>query len=265
MKKITKLVLPVAGLGKRLMPLTKNLPKALVAVCGKPLLEYVLDEAVDCGIKDAVLVINPKHEAHFKKYLNVARKKFPQLRLHVRVQHTPGGNGHAVVQAHDIIGNDPFALRFADDILAGDPPALRSLIDAFEKTKSSVILLERVPKKMVSHYGVVSFDKNVAHFEKGNLYRIRKIIEKPKMKEAPSNLTIVGGYVLTGDVVRNLKMVADTLPNIADDALPIAVALQIEFVLGNKVYGWEFPGARLDCGTLDKLKEAESFLSRRRA
>jgi UTP--glucose-1-phosphate uridylyltransferase len=97
-------------------------------------------------------------------------------------------------------------------------------------------------------------------FAGGKIYKINKIIEKPKTKDAPSNLIIVGGYVLTPDILRNLKMVADTLPVVADDALPLAVALQIELIIKGKIYGWEFPGKRLDCGTLEKLQETEEYL-----
>jgi len=267
MQKITKLVLPVAGLGKRLLPLTKNLPKALVAASGKPLLEYVLEEAVSAGIKEVVLVINPRHAEHFKTYLKKGRKRFPELTFHVRVQDTPGGNGHAVVQAFDIIGNKPFAVRFCDDIVAGDPPALQSLIKIFDERRGSVVLLERVPKKLIPRFGVVAI-KGGAEAKKidgGNVYQIMDIIEKPKAKDAPSNLTIVGGYVLSGDVIKNLKRIANTLSTVlANDALPIAVALQIELIIGGKIYGWEFPGTRLDCGTLEKLRQAEAFLNKKR-
>lgn len=266
MKKVTKLVLPIAGLGKRLLPLTKHTPKNLILVNGKPLLEYVLEEAVECGIKDVVLVINPMHQRDFSAYVRKNKKKFPTLTFHTRIQETPGGNGHAITKAFDVVGNEPFAVRFCDDVLMGDPPALRGLLDLFNRYQASVLLLERVPKKMVSRFGVVGFKKikgGGPSFLGGKIYRINKIIEKPPRKEAPSNLTIVGGYVLMPTILRNLKMVADTLPVIADDALPIAVALQIDLIVGEKLYGWEFPGRRLDCGTLQKLQEAESILQKR--
>jgi UTP--glucose-1-phosphate uridylyltransferase len=263
MKKITKLVLPVAGMGKRLLPLTKYIPKNLVRVNGKPLIEYVLEEAVDSNIRDIILVISPKHRKHFDSYLRKNKKNFPTLRFHIRIQETPGGNGHAIAQAYDVVGDEPFAVRFCDDVLAGDPPALRSLIEVFNKKKASVILLESIPMSMVSRYGVVGFKKTKKKemWRGGNVYEVTKLVEKPKKKDAPSNLIIVGGYVLTPEVMRNLRMVADTLPIVADDALPVAVALQIEMILKGKIYGWEFPGRRLDCGTLDKLREAEQVLS----
>ena len=267
MKKVTTLVLPIAGLGKRLMPLTKKTPKNLVRVNGKPLIEYVLEEAVAAGIKKVVLIVNPKHLADFEGYVKAAKRRFPSLAFTVRIQPTPGGNGHAIAQAYDIIKNEPFAVRFCDDVLFTEdetPGALMSLVNAFSRMRGSmksVVLLERVPKEMVSRFGVVGIERSgKATVDGGKVYRVTKIVEKPAVKDAPSNLTIVGGYVFTPDVVRNLKMVSDTLPVVADDALPVAVAIQMQIAMKGNVYGWEFPGMRLDCGTLEKLQQSEEFL-----
>src|SRR5258708_2707906 len=103
MKRVTKLVLPVAGLGKRLLPLTKHTPKNLLPVNGKPLLAYVLDEAVEAGIREVILIVNPAHKKDFEHYLRANKKRFPTLTFHVRVQATPGGNGHALVSAYDLV------------------------------------------------------------------------------------------------------------------------------------------------------------------
>jgi UTP--glucose-1-phosphate uridylyltransferase len=261
-KKVTKLVLPVAGLGKRLMPLTKTTPKNLILVSGKPLLEYVLEEAVESGIKDVILVVGPKNKKYFAAYLRKNAKRFPMFTFHTRIQETPGGNGHAIAQAYDIVKDEPFAVRFCDDVIVSNPPVLKSLIDIFNERQASVILLERVPMNMVSRFGVVGFnhEKASGSFLGGDVYEINKIVEKPKREDAPSNLTVVGGYVFTADLGRNLRMIADTLPVVADDALPVAVALQVQLILKDKVYGWEFAGKRLDCGTLEKLQEAEKYL-----
>ncbi len=264
--KITKLVLPVAGMGKRLLPLTRKTPKNLLPVCGRPLLEYVLEEAVASGIKEVILIVNPAHRKKFEAYLRLNRKRFPALRFHVREQATPGGNGHAIVQAHDLLEGEPFAVRFCDDVVVAKEPVLKSLIKIFNFYHASVLLLERVPKKSVSRFGVVAAKAvhgMAVHGSRKGVYQITKIVEKPKPKDAPSNLTIVGGYVLTPAILRNLKSVADTLPVIADDALPLAVALQIELILHGRVFGWKLEGKRLDCGTLGKLKKAEEFLRKR--
>lgn len=261
--KVTKLVLPVAGLGKRLLPLTKTMPKNLIPVCGRPLLEYVLQEAVESGIEEVILIINPAHRKQFARYLKLNHKQFPSLKFHVREQATPGGNGHAIVQAHDLLAGAPFAVRFCDDVIIAKEPVLKSLIDIYKAYRAPVLLLERVPKKLVSRFGVVGTKKTKGGkpgIKGERVYQITKIVEKPQPKDAPSNLTIVGGYILTPEILRNLKSVADTLPVIADDALPLAVALQIELILHGRVFGWEFKGIRLDCGTLEKLNKAEEFL-----
>ena len=264
MKQVTKLILPIAGLGKRLLPLTKHTPKNLIPVNGRPLLEYILDEAAASGIREVILVVNPKHRENFKKYIRENAKKFPALTFHTRIQETPGGDGHAVIQAYDLVASEPVAVRFCDDIILENPPVLKSLIDLSRRYKTSVILLEQVPKKMVSRWGVVGFEKikkgTSSSFLGGRVIKINRFIEKPKIKDAPSNLTIVGGYVLMPEVLRNFKMIADTLSSVPDDTLRLIVALQIELIAGGKIYGWEFPGRRLDCGTLEKLRQTEAFL-----
>ncbi len=265
MKKITKLVLPVAGLGKRLMPLTKKTPKNLIPVNGKPLIEYALEDAVMSGIQEVILVVNPAHREQFKKYLKERAKQFPGLAFHLRVQHTPAGNGHALLPAFDLLKNEPFVVRFCDDIILSKEPLIKSLASLFYHYKAPILLLERIPKKDVSRYGVVGVKRvrsQGSGVKREKIYEITKIVEKPKTSQAPSNLIIVGGYVLTPAVLRNLKQVADSLPIVAEDALPLAVGLQIELIVGRKVYGWEFNGKRLDCGTLENLEKAQETLKR---
>jgi UTP--glucose-1-phosphate uridylyltransferase len=263
MIKITKLVLPVAGLGKRLLPLTKKTPKNLIIVNGKPILEYALDEALESGIKEVILIVNPLHLNKFRQYINKAKVRFAGMKFHLRTQDKPAGNGHALLPAGDLIGKEPFAVRFCDDILLDSPPVLGSLIKIFEKLNSSVMLLERVPKKMVYRFGVVKVKKLGLKIPRvnGNLWKIESVIEKPKLKDAPSNLTVVGGYILTNSVFRNLKKVAESLPLASPDAIPINIGIQIELIIGNPVYGWEFNGKRLDCGTIEKLEIASNYLT----
>ena len=258
MQKITKLALPVAGLGKRLMPLTKKTPKNLLEVNGKPLVEYAFEEAVQAGIKDVILIVGPVHNRRFEDYVKKTGKKFPSLKFHIRIQETPAGNGHALICAADILKEEPFAVRFCDDVLISDSPILASLIKIFEKHKASSLLLERVPKNQVYRFGVVGISgSETVNNIKGKIYQINKVIEKPPVKLAPSNLTVVGGYVLTPTVLRNLVKVAEALPNAAADSIPINVGLQIELITGKRIYGWEFSGRRLDCGTLEKFQKAQ--------
>ncbi len=264
MQKVIKLVLPVAGMGKRLRPLTLTTPKNLIPVHGKPLIEYVLEEARESGIKEVVLVVNPTQRKHFERYVQKMRRaKFRGIKFSIYEQQILGGDGHALLQAYSILIGEPFAVRFCDDIVVSNPPALQSLLTIFYAVKAPVVLLERVSDELVSRFGVVKVKRVKSSLSMPRLYEILDIVEKPARTEAPSNLTIVGGYVITPKVLRNLKRVAGTLPLIAEDALRIATALEIELIAGGRIYGWEFSGTRLDCGTLEKLKKAEEFLKNR--
>ncbi len=263
MTKVTKLVLPVAGLGKRLMPLTKKTPKNLLEVNGKPLVEYAFEEAVQAGLKEVILITGPTHKPQFAAYLKKAAKRFPFLKFHVRIQETPAGNGHALISAADLLKDEPFAVRFCDDVLISDSPILGSLLKIFEKHKASSLLLERIPKSQIHRFGVVGI-KNSEKIRdiKGKIYQVTGVIEKPSVRLAPSNLIVVGGYVLTPTVLRNLIKIAESLPNAAPDSIPINVGLQIELITGRKIYGWEFVGKRIDCGTLEKFQKAQVIIKK---
>lgn len=256
-------MLPVAGIGKRLRPLTLRTPKNLLVVNGKPLIEYVLEEARSSGIKEVILITNPKQRKRFERYVHRIRMgKFSGMKFHIYEQPILGGDGHALLQAYGMLKDEPFAVRFCDDIVVDNPPVLHSLLNIFYAVEAPVVLLQRVPDKLVSRFGVVEVRRVKRSEGISNLYEILDIVEKPPLKEAPSNLTIVGGYVITPKVLMNLKKIAGTLPLVADDALRIATALEIELIAGGKVYGWEFSGTRLDCGTLEKLAKSEEFLKR---
>ena len=265
MQHIRKLVLPVGGVGKRLRPLTNRCPKALVPLNGGVLLDHMLFEAAASGIKEIILIVNPRHIRHFEAYRERSKKKFGDITFHIRLQETPGGNGHAIMQAADLLYHEPFAVRFCDDIIFQNPPVLQSLIEIYNTRRAPVVLLEKVPMRLVSRYGVVGVQKASQKNgvpKSGTLFRITEIIEKPAISRAPSNLIIVGGYILTPSVMRNLTKIAESLPIVAPDALPLAVALQVELIIGGKVFGWQFPGKRLDCGTIDALQSTEKFLQK---
>ena len=256
MKRIKKLVLPVAGLGKRLRPFTWRTPKALVSLNGDPLLGYALREAKESGIEEVILVISPNHEKYFKKYLSLNSLKFEGLKVHLRFQKKPLGTGHAVLQAADVVKNDPFVVRYCDDLLSHDPPPLVSLIKFFHDYQAPILLLERVPRKFVSRYGVVGINHSISQ----RFYQISEIIEKPKIIEAPSNLTIVGGYALTPAILKNLKDLESGLASLNEDVLGITEAFRKELRVGGLIYGWEFGGRRLDCGTIKGFHNAEEIL-----
>lgn len=255
MNSVRVLVLPVAGFGRRLHPLTLHTPKALVEVAGRPLLDYMLEEARRSGIREAALVIHPSQKARFVAYVKRRQKMFPELKFRVRFQHHPLGDGHAILQARDVVKTQPFAVRFSDDVVIGNLPVLASLITHASRRRASMVLLERVPQKLVSRYGVVGVRE-----ASGGTYRITRIMEKPARKDAPSNLTIVGGYVLMPSVMKNLARIAESLPPVGNDILRLALVLQVELMLGNKIYGWELEGIRLDCGSLEGIARAEAYI-----
>ncbi|HTY39631.1 MAG TPA: sugar phosphate nucleotidyltransferase [Candidatus Paceibacterota bacterium] len=263
MAPITKLVLPVAGLGKRLRPLTNRKPKALVHLADEPLLSYMLHEASASGITEVSIVASPQHERHFRRYIKNYAKGFPTIKnIHLRIQRRPLGDGHAVLQAHDLLGNDAVAVRFPDDLVLARKPILKSLMDFYSTHRAPVLLLERVPKRFVSRYGIAGAVavRNRSVAKAGRRHLIKMLVEKPPIYEAPSNLAIVGGYIITPRMLRGLARKFRTLKNYGNDALRLIVAFQSELAAGRKVYGLEFSGRRLDCGTLEGFYRADKIV-----
>ena len=259
MTKITKLVLPVAGVGERLKPLTLNCPKALVKVNGQCILDYALDEAKGTNINEVILIISPQHKEFFEKYLRDNRLRFSGLIFHIRIQEEPFGSGHAVLQAKDFVRGEPFIVRYVDDLLIDKVSPLRSFSEIFDKYLSPVLILGRVPEEIVSRYGVVSAEK----LSDEGMYKIGGLVEKPKREEAPSNLTVIGGYVLTPEVFRFLEELEKSY-NRVKDGFKINDAFNMYMANGGDLYGWEFLGKRLDCGTLEGLEAAGEYLKSNR-
>lgn len=259
MHKITKLVLPVAGLGKRLRPLTLRTPKALIKLKGRPLLDYVLGEVAETDIREVILVVGPTQKKRFLAYLKTARKRFPGLKFYILVQDEPLGTGHVLLMAEDLIKDDYFAVRFCDDLLVNETPFFRSLINEAEKLEGSLLTLRKVPRSQVSRFGVVEA-KHIKGIK--NIFTISKIIEKPEIKKAPSNLVLIGAYVLAPSIMRQLKMMNRRLKKgRVNDSLLLTTAFDMDLVDKNKIFGLEFKGKYLDCGTLESLKAASEALS----
>lgn len=255
---VRKLILPVAGMGTRLMPLTLTTPKNLLTIDGKTLLEHTLDEAKGSSIKEVVIVLSPQHEGAFKDFIGSIGKKYPKFVFHIRVQHKPFGHGHAVLQARGLIKNEPLAIRFPDDIFYYEKrSALASMIRLYGKHKSSVVALERVPQEEVFRWGVVNARPLREHKE---MYRIFGVVEKPKVDEAPSNLAIVGAYVISPEAYKGLVRLGRFAPSV-NDALLMHHCLIEELAGGGTVLGWEFPCMRLDCGTLESFTRTGKFFS----
>jgi len=222
--RIRKAVFPAAGLGTRFLPATKAIPKEMLPLVDKPTLQYGVEEAMNSGLTNIILVTNPGKSAmedHFaesaelvsfleskgKQVLADEVRKVSSLASVSAVhQGDPLGLGHAVLVTEDAVGNEPFAVVLADDVYDADPPALRQMIDVFERANGPVIAVERVPMDKISSYGVIvgvpapEFGKDV--------YRITDLVEKPPRDQAPSDLAIVGRYILTPDIFAALHETA---------------------------------------------------------
>ncbi len=264
--RIRKAVFPVAGLGTRFLPATKTVPKEMLPIVDKPLIQYAVDEAIEAGCDTLIFVTNRyKHAVadYFDKAYELEQKleksgKYEQLDLirnilppHVRAvfvtQAEALGLGHAVLCAKAIVGNEPFAVLLPDDLIwnRGDG-ALKQMADAAEATGASVIAVQDVPHEQTGSYGIVATDAF-----SGRSARIRAIVEKPKPEVAPSNLAVVGRYVLDG---RIFDLLERTTPGAGGE---IQLTDAIAALLTEKpVHAYRFQGTRFDCGTHLGLIEA---------
>jgi UTP--glucose-1-phosphate uridylyltransferase len=260
---VRKAVFPAAGLGTRFLPATKAMPKEMLPVVDKPLIQYGVEEAVASGITDVIIVTGRGKSAledHFDisfelEKLLESKKKTELLSLARSVsdmadvsyirQKEALGLGHAVLRSKDLVGNEPFAVLLPDDIIAAQKPCVRQLIDVHERYEASVIALMEVPKDQISAYGVVAAEQ-VANGGEGRLFRIHDMVEKPKASEAPSNLAIIGRYVLTPDIFECIESIE---PGSGGE---IQLTDGLKYMLRNRpVYGLKFEGKRFDAG--DKL------------
>jgi len=214
-KTVRKAVFPAAGLGTRFLPATKSQPKEMLPLVDKPIIQYGVEEAVDSGASNIILVTGRGKNAiedHFDVAVELetfleARGKREQLSeirkisnlincAYVR-QGEPLGLGHAVLVTRDLVGDEPFAVILSDDVIDANPPATKQLIDVFDKVQGPVIAVERVPRRDISSYGVIAPEGEPI----GNgIYRIKDLVEKPPVDEAPSDLAIIGRYILTPDI-----------------------------------------------------------------
>ena len=219
MKKITKAVIPAAGYGTRFLPATKAMPKEMLPIVDKPIIQYVVEEAVASGIEDIILVTGGNKRAiedHFDRSqeLEVWLKeagKIEELEEIVRIAHManfvyvrqkgPYGNATPVLSTKHIVGNEPFAVVWGDEIIYSEPPRLKQLLDIFEKYQASVISGVRIEKKKdLARYGIADVEK-----VEGDVYRIKKIVEKPDPTEAPSDIATHGAYVFTPSIFEHLE------------------------------------------------------------
>ncbi|HCV4730310.1 UTP--glucose-1-phosphate uridylyltransferase GalU [Staphylococcus aureus] len=256
MKKIKKAIIPAAGLGTRFLPATKAMPKEMLPILDKPTIQYIVEEAAIAGIED-IIIVTGRHkraiEDHFdsQKELEMVLKEKGKSELLEKVQYSTElanifyvrqkeqkGLGHAISSARQFIGNEPFAVLLGDDIVESEVPAVKQLIDVYEETGHSVIGVQEVPEADTHRYGIIDpLTKN------GRQYEVKKFVEKPAQGTAPSNLAIMGRYVLTPEIFDYLK----TQKEGAGNEIQLTDAIE-RMNNDNQVYAYDFEGERYDVG-----------------
>ncbi|MGA8146304.1 MAG: UTP--glucose-1-phosphate uridylyltransferase GalU [Gallionellaceae bacterium] len=258
MKKITKAVFPVAGMGSRFLPATKVSPKEMMPIVDKPLIQYAVEEAVAAGITDMVFITGRNKRAiedHFDKAYELEaelamRGKKELLRLvrevtpsHINCiyirQVEPLGLGHAVLCARPVVQNEPFAVILADDLIDGEPPVVRQMVEVFQQHQCSILGVQNVPREQTRQYGIVS-SVPLAN----NLEQVNGIVEKPKPEDAPTTLAVVGRYILTPRIFHHLEKVQSGAGGEIQLTDGIAALMQEE-----KMLAYRFSGTRYDCGS----------------
>jgi len=259
-RKVTKAVFPVAGLGTRFLPATKSIPKEIMTLVDRPLIQYAIDEARAAGIKEFIFVTSRGKSAledyfdHAPELEAALRKKDKDELLetlkntnmdsgaiaYIR-QHKALGLGHAVWCARRLISSDePFAVILPDDVIAAETPCLQQMTEAYQETGGSMVAAMEVPPEKASAYGVL----DVAE-DNGALVSVRGMVEKPPMGQAPSNLAVIGRYILSPKVLNNLNKMKSG----AGGEIQLTDAIAQEIATDRGVYGYRFRGQRFDCGS----------------
>ena len=275
---IKKAIIPIAGLGTRFLPLSKILPKELWPLVDKPVIQYIIEETKASGISQIIFVISPEKRVvldYFKKYyfqksaklekrlkdknkitflqeLKKLEELCQNLSFSFVFQKKPLGDGHAIFLTRNLVKGEPVAVSFGDDIVDSQTPCLLQLIKIFKTAQKPVIALYRIPEEKIPSYGIVKVERITSR-----LYKIKKIVEKPAIDEAPSDLAIVGKYILTPEVFDYLKkakpskkgeiMLAETLDSMIKD--------------GKIIYGYQFEGKWLECGNKLNWLKSSFYLS----
>ncbi|WP_099190122.1 UTP--glucose-1-phosphate uridylyltransferase GalU [Tepidibacter mesophilus] len=259
MDKVRKAIIPAAGLGTRFLPATKAQPKEMLPIVDKPTLQYIIEEAVDSGIEE-ILIITGRNkqsiEDHFDKsvelemqlekqgkeeLLDIVKNISNMINIHYIRQKEPRGLGHAIYCAKHFIGNEPFAVMLGDDIVDAKNPCLKQLIDAYSEYRTTVLGVQKVPDGDVNKYGIVEGK----HIE-DRIYKVKDLIEKPESDKAPSNIAILGRYIITPRIFEILE----NLPAGKGGEIQLTDGLK-ELVKTEAMYAYNFEGKRYDVG--DKL------------
>lgn len=257
--KVRKAIIPAAGLGTRFLPATKAQPKEMLPIVDKPTIQYIIEEAVASGIEE-ILIITGRNkkciEDHFDKsvelemeleknhkegLLELVRNISDMVDIHYIRQKEPKGLGHAILCARAFVGNEPFAVLLGDDVVDSEVPCLKQLMDCYKEYKTSILGVQTVANENVDKYGIV----DGIHIE-DRVYKVKKLVEKPSIEEAPSNVAILGRYIITPQIFDILK---NTSPGKGGE-IQLTDALQT-LIESEAMYAYNFEGKRYDVG--DKL------------
>ena len=255
--KLKQAVFPVAGLGSRFLPITKSIPKEMLPIIDKPLIQFAVEEAIEAGIEEIIFVTshtkkaiedyfsvnyeleNRLEDAGKQEVIEIVHPKYlDEMKFSFIRQSEPNGLGHAILQAKHIISDDFFGIILADDLILSESGCLKQLLEVHEKTQSSVLGVFSASKNQVSNYGVIS-SKNIEGVEK-----VDGIVEKPKPADAPSNLAVFGRYILSKEIFSNIEQTKPGLNN----EIQLTDAIQ-KLILNKDVFALEFEGKRYDCGS----------------
>lgn len=265
MQKVTKAVIPAAGLGTRFLPATKACPKEMLPIVDKPTIQYIIEEALASGIKDILIITgynkrsiedhfdyNPELELnlreHGKDELLAMVKEIGDINLHYIRQKEPKGLGHAILCAKSFVGDEPFAVLLGDDVVYNEEkPCLQQLLDVYDATGASVLGCQTVPQEKVSSYGIVASEAT----EDARIFKVNDMVEKPAVEEAPSRLAVLGRYVITPEIFAILEQ---TEPGRGGE-IQLTDALKV-LAKEQAMYAYDFVGRRYDVGDKHGYLEA---------
>ena len=273
-RRIRKAVFPAAGLGTRFLPATKAQPKEMLPLVDKPIIQYVIEEAVASGLTSIIIVTGKGKNAiedHFDVSYDLERHlaarnqhdllaQVQAISSMINVSYVRQGEqlglGHAVLMARDIVGDEPFAVMLGDDIIDSPVPCMKQMVDVFERYGGPLIAVQQVPQGELSAYGVIGGEPEG---DSGRLYRVRNLVEKPKAADAPSDLAIIGRYILTPDIFDELERT----PRGAGGEIQLTDGLR-ELGRHRPLFGYRFEGVRHDAGNkLGFLKATVEFALKR--
>ena len=257
--KVTKAIFPVAGMGTRFLPATKSVPKEIMTLVDRPLVQYAIDEARAAGIKEFIFVTS-RGKGALEDYFDNAPQLEQELRrkgkdelleilkstnmdsgeIAYMRQHKPLGLGHAVWCARRLIANEPFAVILPDDVIAAEKPCLAQMVEAFEENPGNMVAAMEVPDEQTSSYGVLDIKEDM-----GSIVSTKGMVEKPDPESAPSNLAVIGRYILTPTVLQKLNKKKTG----AGGEIQLTDAIADAREDGEEVYGFRFKGQRFDCGS----------------